>query len=240
MELKLSASNPNTRQHSESAFVPGGVWDQKQGREQTRLFAECFHRHVKVPYQGAFSMLDVGCGLGDSIPLWRQNYPEAQLFGCDVAQVAVDRCLESYGMIGRFFRASFEEIRGNWDVIYCSNVLEHFEQHAEIANCLLSLCRILYVMTPYAETRDGKPLTPESGEFHVATLDKMTFSTLERSGKASVTAKVVRAPGAWSPNWKGELKWALRRAFLQTKDRPPRQIIYAITNRAVGGHRQAE
>lgn len=231
MELKLSSRNPNTREHSEQAFTPGGAWEQNRGRNQTRLFAQCFHRHVKVPFPGDFTVLDVGCGLGDSIPVWYMHYPRARLFGSDVAQVAVDRCIESYGNIARFFRASFEEIQGNWDVIFCSNVLEHFEQYAEIAEHLLGHCRLLYVMTPYSETRNGQRLTPGTGDFHVVTLDESSFSTLEAKGLASVSSKVVRTPGAWSPDWKGEIKWAVRRAFGRTRDRVPREIIYTIRSR---------
>lgn len=228
MRLILSDKNPNSRGHHEVAYTPGGVWDQNQGRRQTRLFAEYFHRHVKVPLSGTFTVLDVGCGLGDALPVWHQHCPEARLYGCDVAQSAVDRCTESYGKIASFFRASFEEIQGNWDVIFCSNTLEHFEQHVEIAQLLLGMCKILYVMTPYRETRNGQPLTPSTGQFHVVTLDESSFSALERSGMATIETKVIRAPGAWSVSWKHEVLWYARRMLGRGKDRPPRQIIYTI------------
>jgi SAM-dependent methyltransferase len=230
MQLMISDNNPNTRTHHEKAYAPGGVWDQNQGRRQTRLFAEYFHRHIKVPIDGQFSVLDVGCGLGDAIPVWHRRYPQAKLFGSDIAQMAVDRCAETYGSLANFFRASFEEIQGYWDVIFCSNVLEHFEQHLEIAELLLGLCRILYVMTPYRETRNGHLLAPALGEFHVATLDESSFAALEIKGLASISTRVFRAPGAWGPDWKGEVKWKLKRALGRTKDRPPRQIVYTIRN----------
>lgn len=232
MQLTSSELNPNTRGHSEEAFVAGGVWDQNQGRRQTRLFAEYFHRHVKVPFSGPFTVLDVGCGLGDALPVWHEHYPEARLSGCDVAQSAVDRCAEAYGSIATFFRASFEEIRGSWDVIFCSNTLEHFEQNVEIAQALLGLCKILYVMTPYMETRNGQPLRPAPGQFHVATLTRSTFSSLESSGMASIETQVIRTPGAWGVDWKHELLWVARRALGRGKDRPPRQIIYTFRNRS--------
>lgn len=232
MELTLSGKNPNSREHHERAYAPGGVWDQNQGRRQTRLFAEYFHRHIKVPLLGNFTVLDVGCGLGDALPVWRERYPQARLFGCDVAQSAVDRCVETYGGIASFFRASFEQIHGGWDVIFCSNALEHFEQYIEIAQLLLGLCRVLYVMTPYQETRNGQPLTPAMGDFHVVTLNEASFFSLEQSGRVLVQTKVIRVPGAWSPSWKGELKWAVRRVLGATKGRPPRQIIYTLINLA--------
>jgi SAM-dependent methyltransferase len=194
------------------------------------LFAEYFHRYVKVPFDGEFSVLDVGCGLGDAIPVWHRCYPRAKLFGCDVAKMAVDRCVETYGDIASFFRASFEELQGRWDVLFCSNVLEHFEQHLEIAEHLLRMCQLLYIVVPYAETRNGQPLTPHVGDFHVVTLDKSSFSALETKGLASISTKVFRVPGAWSPDWSGELRWALRRVLGRTQDRPPRQIVYTIRN----------
>lgn len=137
-KLTLSPDNPNIRAHSEEAFVNGGSWERKRGRTQTRLFAECFHRYTSA--------------LGDALPVWHRYYPAANLFGCDVAQVAVDRSVELYGNLADFFRASFEEIQDTWDVIYCSNVLEHFKQHVEIARELLNHCTILYVMNLFPET----------------------------------------------------------------------------------------
>jgi SAM-dependent methyltransferase len=206
----------------------GGSWEQNQGRTQTRLFAECFHRHTKVPLGGSFSVLDVGCALGDALPVWHRHYPNAKLFGCDVAQTAIDRSRQLHGDLAHFYRASFEEIEGFWDVIYCSNVLEHFEQHVDIARELLCHCAILYVMTPFAELRDGLPLSPTPGSFHVATFYKNTFDVLGREGSAVITSRIVRCPVAWSPTWTGELRSLLKRLRTGVSATPRHQIIYTL------------
>lgn len=228
--LRLSPGNPNTRSHYEDSFVVGGRWEQDGGPEQTRSFARCFHRHVRVPFEGEFSVLDVGCALGDALPVWHQHCPKARLFGCDVAQVQIDRCIQRYGKYGQFFRASFEEIEGIWDVICCSNVLEHFEQHVEIAELLLTHCKMLYVVTPYAELRDGKPLTPTASFFHVATFYEDTFARLEQEDKATITTLVVECPGSrGGVNWKRELYWRIMKLLRGISPTPPpRQIIYTI------------
>lgn len=230
-KLTLSPDNPNIRAHSEEAFVKGGSWERKRGRTQTRLFAECFHRYTKVPLIGSFSILDVGSALGDALPVWHRYYPAANLFGCDVAQVAVDRSVELYGNLARFFRAGFEEIQDTWDVIYCSNVLEHFEQHLEIARELLNHCTILYVMTPFAELRGRKPLTPKKGSFHVATFYKNTFDPLEKERIAKITYRIVRCPITWSPMWIGEPLLYLKHLLCLicgVSTFPRHQIIYTL------------
>jgi len=230
MMHEQSTANPNTREHSEHAFCPGGIWEQAGGREQTRLFAQYFHKNVSVPLAGDFSVLDVGCALGDALPVWHECYPEARLFGCDVAQAAIDRCILLYGSVAQFFRASFEEIQGFWDVIYCSNVLEHFENYLDIAAKLLTCCRILYVMTPYAELRNGKLLRPDGLSFHVTTLFEDSFAPLANDGSCRITTKIIRAPGAWGPSWRGEALWRGRELLGRKHGSPPRQIIFSIHN----------
>ena len=230
MKFTLSPANPNTRQHSEKAFLPGGIWEENNGRNQTRIFAECFHKHTKVPFSGNFSVLDMGCALGDALPVWKKYYPQSNLFGADVAQVAIDRCSQYHGNLAHFFRASFEELDQNWDVIYCSNVLEHFEQHVDIAAMLLAHCKILYIMTPYLELENGKRLSSPNESFHVVTLDKTSFSSLEAKGLAKIKTKVIRCPLAWSPSWKGEIIWQIKRLLRIVKSPSRRQIIYTISN----------
>lgn len=230
LELRLSPHNPNTREKWDVEFEKGGSWEQNQGRRQTRLFAECFHEHIRIPRSQPFSVLDVGCGLGDALPVWKSKYPGAQLAGCDVSSVSIERCVQKYGLIADFFTASFESIRGTWDVIYCSNVLEHFEQHLEIASTLLRHCRRLFIMTPYAElTSEGKPLEPAPGQLHVASFFEKTFDALQGQGRAEVSVRVISCPGAWGPE--GWRRWRSHLYHRLGKLPPvPRQIIYSIRN----------
>jgi SAM-dependent methyltransferase len=228
MDAKLPDSNPNTREHCETAFQPGGLWERSEGRRQTRLFAECFHHHVSVPLTGSFSVLDAGCAMGDALPVWRRRYPQARLFGCDIAQTAVDRCREEHGDIAEFCRAGIEEIDADYDVIYCSNTLEHFAQYLDMARLLLSRCRILYIMTPYAELRNGRPLVASPDSFHAATFYEDAFDALKGNGAASIETRIVRCPGAWSPSLATEIYWSITRRLGLSKRIPARQIIYTL------------
>jgi SAM-dependent methyltransferase len=230
-KLKLSEDNPNTLSNIEEAFSPGGPWDKNCGQSQTRIFTECLLKHVRIPFGNHFSVLDVGCALGDGLAVWHRRYPNAKLFGCDVSQTAIDRATQMYGTIATFTRSSFEEITGTYDVIICSNVLEHFEQHVEIARELLSHCKMLYIMTPYAELNNGKPLVPSKDSFHVATFLEDTFSSLEQGCHVKISTKIVRCPGAWSPSLISEAKWHVLYLLgvITSPAVPRRQIIYSIS-----------
>jgi SAM-dependent methyltransferase len=237
MKADTSNTNPNTREAWNAAFAEDGSWRLNLGRDQTRRFAECFHKHVRVPITGKFSVLDVGCALGDSLPVWRKHYPEAELHGTDVSEVAIEQARELHGAIATFTRASFDEITGTYDVIFCSNVLEHFEEHVAIARKLLAHCRYLYVLTPYAEWDEiGRPLVPAPNQQHVATFFLDTFDSLRQDDFARIDTKIVRCPIAWSPSLKGEIGWHLRYFLgrISTPSPPRRQIIYTITATLVG------
>lgn len=231
MQLRLSPNDPNTREAWDQAFGADGAWRNNAGRDQTRRFAECFHKHIRVPYRGKFSVLDVGCALGDGLPVWKARFPEAELHGTDVSEVAIEQARGFHGDIASFRRASFEEISGHYDVIFCSNVLEHFEHYLDIARVLMKHCNTLYVMTPFAE-RDplGRPMAPSPGEYHVATFLEDSFAPLEREGVARISTRVVRCPIAWSPTLKREILWHLKFLLGRLTDPSPprRQIIYTI------------
>ncbi len=232
LQLKISPDNPNTLHYSDDLFA-SGEWERRGGRTQTSRFANFFHRSVRIPNNPGFTLLDVGCALGDAMPVWKKRYPRAKLSGCDISQTAITRATERYGSIASFFRASFEEIDGMYDVCFCSNVLEHFEQHVDIARHLLRHCRTLYVMTPYAEMNHGKPLSPRPGEIHVATFLEDSFDALRNDPGATISTKVIKCPGAWGPSIPGEILWHIRyfMGWISPPSPPRRQIIYTIRNK---------
>lgn len=227
----MPTPNPNTRAAWEEEFAETGFWENNQGRRQTRLFAKFFLDHISVPLPQPFSVLDVGCAVGDALPLWHKAYPRAQLFGCDVSARAIERAKKEWGGIAVFETRGFDELRGDFDVVYCSNVMEHFDNHVAIAESLLRHCRILYVMTPYAELNNGRQLSVAPLALHVASFFEDTFDGLVEKGLASVETKVIRCPGAWGPSLKSELAWHVRYLLgrIASPSPPRRQIIYTIT-----------
>src|SRR5260221_8787498 len=171
VRLVLSPENPNRPSEIDNHFIENGGWEKNGGRPMSRRFAEAFVKRVRIPLQGPFSLVDVGCALGDSIPVLHSVYPQAKLWGCDVSANAVRRCTEEHGTYASFFQSSINELDKRFDVIFCSNLVEHIENHVEVVQHLTGLADIVYVMIPYKELHNGERLSPRLGMWHVATFD---------------------------------------------------------------------
>lgn len=80
---------------------------------------------------GDGSLVDVGCGLGETIRSIVEEFPDAQLTGLDFSPHAIERCRslmpehrwDVADLSGDGFDASF-------DVVLCSEVLEHLDDPA--------------------------------------------------------------------------------------------------------------
>jgi len=187
-----------THEWWENYFSEGGGWERNGGRQQSRLFAEHFVQRFAIDRQSHFRLLDVGCALGDAIDLFHQAYPQAELHGVDFSAVAIARCKSKLGAAATFSVGDIDHVQGHFDVIYCSNTLEHFANYAEKAASLAEHCARLCILVPYKELVDGKALQPRANEHHQATFYDDSFDSLLRSGQAaSIDRFVFSAPGAW-------------------------------------------
>lgn len=230
VSLVLSPENPNRPSSATDAhFAENGPWEKSGGRRQSRSFARAFVDSVKIPLKGPFSFLDLGCALGDSIPIVHAAYPQAQLYGCDVSANAVRRCNAEHGGIANFFQTSIHQMDREFDVIFCSNLIEHIENHVEMVDYLRGLAKILYVMTPYMELNNGQRLTPKMGMWHVATFDEHTFDSLRSDGVRIKTSVLKLPSSALRPFYK--VPFAIARDFvLNRTDAVGTQIVYEIEN----------
>lgn len=78
-------------------FSPGGSYEQNRGRQQTRLFAQAFCEHVRFDQSKEFSLLDVGCALGEAISVFSDLYPNANLSGTDRSKAAIEIAYKEKG-----------------------------------------------------------------------------------------------------------------------------------------------
>ena len=224
----------NSKEQWNDRFLSKGPWDKKNGRTQTRVFAEFFNRKVTIPLK-LFSLLDVGCALGDALPVFKNKYPDAQLSGCDFSSVAIERCKEEFGSVASFFASSIEQINGKWDIIYCSNTIEHFENPQEIAGILLKKCTILYIMVPFEQMNRGLFLTKGVVNYdgHLCSFFTNSFDELIAKGSA---LKINYFTGDCPPAW--GLTFFKKTLHVLGTIRPgrkfsnmfrfPKQIIYEI------------
>ncbi len=198
-------------------FANGGGWEQNGGRQQTRRFAEAFCSNVKLP-GGPLRILDVGCAIGDAISVFRRCYPEARLFGMDASSVAVERCKATLGHEAEFFVGTIETLQEPFDVIYISNVLEHFADYQRKARLLSARCSRLCVMVPFDERLRGARLRPDPTRHHQWTFDEESFDFLLHDGLATqLHCTTTSCPGAWA--------WTQREQVVARLKNPLRRLL---------------
>jgi SAM-dependent methyltransferase len=211
----------------------GGGWECNGGRAQSRVFAEHFLRHFEIDRNATFSLLDVGCALGDAIEVFSKNFPRAKLHGIDFSGVAIQRCIEQLGDKATFSVGDIAAVCGQYDVIYCSNTLEHFSDFEDKALQLASHCNRLCVLVPYKELEGGKPIQPGNKDHHQHTFYDNSFEFMLTGGAVvEIRSFVFSAPGAWGWSAKDKLvqplkniaRLALGRRLLSE----PFQILYDI------------
>ncbi len=217
----------------ERYFAPGGDWERFGGRQQTRIFAEQFLRRADLPRDGEFSLLDVGCALGDALELFAGTYPRAKLHGLDFSATAISRAKLVLGERARLAQGDIESVNGDFDFVYCSNTLEHFADFDRKARSLLRHCKRLFVMVPFHELLEGHPLQPAPTEHHQHTFERESFDFLVREGLASrVDTSIFACPGAWGWSkrqhvlqlFKNLARMAMARSWILA----PKQILYVI------------
>ena len=169
-------------------------------RDQTRIFAEYFLRHVTLP-KGTASLLDVGCAYGDALKVFRDAHPLMQLTGVDRERDHIEAA-RSLLPTFEFLESGLNELpQGRrWDAIYCSNVLEHLyrKEALRAVRALLAHCSTLYVVCPFLDSTavvtDDDGNTGANWEGHRWILNEHSLRCLHGVDVQSV---VYDTPGAW-------------------------------------------
>ena len=89
-------------------------------------------------------ILDVGCGVGDLLSEVRRHRPKASFFGLDFSQKAVETASASFPdgcFLHHVIEQSLPYPSASFDVVLCTDVLEHLETPKFIAAELVRICR---------------------------------------------------------------------------------------------------
>lgn len=78
------------------------------------------------------SVLEVGCGQGHNLPALMKQRKISRFTGVDISQVALDHASRMFPD-GEFIKIDVESgcIPGQWDLVFCSLVLEHLPHDVE-------------------------------------------------------------------------------------------------------------
>jgi SAM-dependent methyltransferase len=217
----------------EEYFTHDGGWESNGGRQQTRIFAENFTTRIQLAPNTPFSILDAGCALGDAIKHFSKVYPQASIYGIDFSKTSIYRCKNELGDIATFSVSDIGEIEEHYDIIYCSNTLEHFSDFEDKARDLALHCNRLCILVPFNELNDGKPLIPCVQQHHQHTFKLDSFDFLVQEDLSQeIKTHVFSCPGTWgwklSTRIRQGLKNIVRVIFKKPTVSSPRQILYDI------------
>lgn len=111
-------------------------WEKYDGLGQTTFFYKVALLNMpcwldKVIMDNKLSILDAGCAEGQATKLLSDRYKCSRVTGLDFSEEAINKSKNLYKDI-EFLCKDFNSIDENFDVIYSSNTLEHFEEPLKI------------------------------------------------------------------------------------------------------------
>ncbi len=187
----------------ESAYAPGGHWDQINGDELTTAFCRVLLSNLPSEVaewlaEPGRTVLDWGCARGQMVEGFREALPNAKVWGLDFSKWAIRQARAKYG--GGFICAN--RTRTRWDCIVVSNVHEHVVDYIGLVHEHLKFCDGRYIiLTPFNESLgQGEEMTPaereQAGHAHVQKFGLDSFP-VELDGWVRESQQIVEPGSIW-------------------------------------------
>lgn len=163
------------------------------GRLQTALFAVAFvllEEKLEVS-----SILDYGCGCGDSLPILKMKYSKSDLFYYDFSKEAMAKAKLNYGTIAKPLEMPTDK---TFDLVYCSNVIEHVPDAITFCRSLINLSnKYVVIQSPYNELHDDGTIITSKNKYdeHVRTVTDNIFDDLNSLVEWKI--RLTTVPYAW-------------------------------------------
>lgn len=145
----------NSKDYWEERFGSGS-WDEFDGDKQTEFFTHIALEHlpnwvVEDIDINNYKILDAGCAKGDGTNILKQRFVRSNVIGVDFSESAINNAKNSYPACD-FSCEDINEIKNKYDVVFSSNVLEHFKNpFVEIDKLLDITDKYLLLLLPFQE-----------------------------------------------------------------------------------------
>jgi len=125
------------------------------------------------------SILDFGCGSGELSYFIKKEYKSNTITGVETSDMAVNVASFLYSSEGINFLLINPEDNissiGNFDLVICSQVLEHFKDPYKIIDKILNISEFAIIIVPYNQLSLGK-YEKEGGLEHVYSFTEKSFN----------------------------------------------------------------
>jgi len=140
----------NSRQYWEQRFADN--WDEAGGPAQTRFFAQLalrmMPRWLTMSLSACDSFVDVGCAEGEAAALFKRQFPSLAVTGIDFSDKAIATARSRHEGVD-FLVGDIARVGKGFEVVFCSNVLEHFHDPLSMLEHLVAAStRYVVVMVP--------------------------------------------------------------------------------------------
>ncbi len=133
-------------------------WDEKGGMEQTDFFNEIAIKLipqwiVDEIQTNNLSIIDVGCAKGEGTFILKQKFGTSNVIGLDFSESAIESASAKYPSC-KFIQGDMSNIKESYDVVFTSNVLEHFvDPFDKIEKLIKNSKKYLIMMIPFQENK---------------------------------------------------------------------------------------
>ena len=141
---------------------PSSYWNEKYLKskstdsEQTKRLAQIIIKNIRFLSKLPSSILNVGCESGEMTHLLSFYFPFVHVYGCASSKAVIERCKERFPHLSsQFFVAdiyNLSKIKKKFDLVVCSNVLEHLEEPQKALAELIKVAKeYVLVLVPVKE-----------------------------------------------------------------------------------------
>ena len=139
-----------------------GYWDgryEKMNEWRTNVYEFIIPLLKKWETEGKFTLMDIGCGLGDGCIFVKSNFSQADVSGADLSPLAINKANKRFPQ-GHFFQHDIvnDKLPNQYDYVLMVSILEHLEKpYQAVDNALASVKKALIIHCPYKEVPIVEP-----------------------------------------------------------------------------------
>jgi len=113
------------------------------------------YRHIAefLPQEQEFSLLDIGCALGDGAIFLKRSFPQAKISGLDFSKYAIKKAKSKSDEVSFYCLDILKDnLSATFDYITMASIIEHFNDPFFVVDkCLRFAKKALLIFTPYTK-----------------------------------------------------------------------------------------